>query len=605
MKLHIGKNSAGHDFTLPVDAATQTFAFIARKGAGKTYAAGKLVEELIRAEVQCVILDTVGNWYGLRLAAEGSGKPGLDVPVLGGLRGDIPITAEGGALVADIIADSGRSLIIDISQFSKSDRKRFATALGEKLWARKKAEPEPTPLHLVLEECQLIVPQFVGRDDARMVGVYEEIIRLGRNYGIGCSMITQRPQSVNKEVLTQTECLVVLQVNGVPERKALKEWIVQQGMDVHLVDALPSLPIGTAFIWSPQWLNILEKVVIGKKWTLDASSTPKVGEKKVRRELKPLDLADLREKMAATIERAKAEDPKALMARIRQLEQELKKKPAAEPVMDAGVISQAIERAVAKALTAQEAEWQKAIATFKRLYDAAAKRVAEAHQFWQDTLPKIDAAFVAIPEAAHPGPVNACKSAQNITEIITRPHSKHAMAVLAPVRHVAVASSIETDLDGPSLKILGALTWWRAIDVNEPTLAQLAAVAGYTPTGGSFGTYLSRLSTQGLIERGGGRVSILYAGLEVSPSRDVQPTLAELHDMIRGILDGPGTKIINTVIARGGAAVSAAQIAEETGYEPTGGSFGTYLSRLSSLGLIHRARGMVEPTEVLFPPGLH
>jgi hypothetical protein len=32
------------DLSLPVDAATQTFAFIARKGAGKTYAAGKLTE---------------------------------------------------------------------------------------------------------------------------------------------------------------------------------------------------------------------------------------------------------------------------------------------------------------------------------------------------------------------------------------------------------------------------------------------------------------------------------------------------------------------------------------------------------------------------------
>jgi hypothetical protein len=84
-------------------------------------------------------------------------------------------------------------------------------------------------VHVVLEECQLIIPQFVGRDDARMVGIWEEIVRLGRNYGIGVTMITQRPQSVNKEVLTQTECLLVLQVNGVPERKALKEWIVHQG----------------------------------------------------------------------------------------------------------------------------------------------------------------------------------------------------------------------------------------------------------------------------------------------------------------------------------------------------------------------------------------
>jgi DNA helicase HerA-like ATPase len=88
MKLEIAE-----DLSLPLDAATQTFAFIARKGAGKTYTAGKLVELLLDAGVQVVVLDTVGNWYGLRLAADGK-KPGFDVPVLGGLRGDIPQKAD-------------------------------------------------------------------------------------------------------------------------------------------------------------------------------------------------------------------------------------------------------------------------------------------------------------------------------------------------------------------------------------------------------------------------------------------------------------------------------------------------------------------------------
>src|SRR5438045_2179216 len=112
------------DLSLPIDAATQTFAFIARKGAGKTYADGKL---------------------------------------------------------------------------------------------RKKGERHPVPVHLMIEESQLIVPENFGGDSARMVGIYEEIIRLGRNYGIGVSMISQRPQSVNKEVLNQTECLLVGQVNGAHE----------------------------------------------------------------------------------------------------------------------------------------------------------------------------------------------------------------------------------------------------------------------------------------------------------------------------------------------------------------------------------------------------
>src|SRR6267142_219580 len=167
------------DLSLPIDAATQTFAFVGRKGSGKTYGAGKLAELLMDAGVQTVILDTVGNWYGLRISADGKGK-GFDIPVLGGLRGDIPLEATGGELVADLVVETGRSVIVDLSQFSLGDRKKFATAFGIRLWQRKKAESDPSPLHLVIEESQLIIPQIVRGDDARMVGIYEEIIRLGR-----------------------------------------------------------------------------------------------------------------------------------------------------------------------------------------------------------------------------------------------------------------------------------------------------------------------------------------------------------------------------------------------------------------------------------------
>lgn len=316
-ELHIASN-----LSLPIDAATQTFAFIARKGAGKTYAAGKLAECFLDVGVQVVILDSVGNWYGLRLLADGK-TPGYDIPVIGGLRGDIPLEATGGHLIADIVTETGRSVIVDISQFNKSDRQRFATAFAEQLWKSKKAERHPSPVHLIIEESQLIIPETVRGDVAKMVGIYEEIIRLGRNYGIGVSMITQRPQSVNKEVLNQTECLFALQVNGKHERIALRDWMTYRGAEKTLVDELPSLPVGSAYVWSPQWLGILRKVKIGQKKTFDASATPKVGSYQVRRELKPLNLDDLKARMAATIEKAKASDPKELNAIIAGLRRDL------------------------------------------------------------------------------------------------------------------------------------------------------------------------------------------------------------------------------------------------------------------------------------------
>ena len=46
----------------------------------------------------------------------------------------------------------------------------------------------------------------------------EDLVRLGRNFGLGCIMLTQRPQSIHKAVWSQAELAVVFQLNGPRER---------------------------------------------------------------------------------------------------------------------------------------------------------------------------------------------------------------------------------------------------------------------------------------------------------------------------------------------------------------------------------------------------
>jgi acetolactate synthase small subunit len=65
-------------------------------------------------------------------------------------------------------------------------------------------------------------------------------------------------------------------------------------------------------------------VKIAKKKTADVSSTPKPGMKAVEpQELKPVELEELRAKMAATIERAKAEDPRELQKELADVKRRL------------------------------------------------------------------------------------------------------------------------------------------------------------------------------------------------------------------------------------------------------------------------------------------
>jgi hypothetical protein len=546
------------DLSLPIDAATQTFAFIARKGAGKTYAAGKLAECLIDAGVQVVILDSVGNWWGLRLSADGK-EAAYDIPVIGGLRGDVPLEATGGKLIADTIVETGRSLIIDVSQFSKGDRQRFATDLGERLWMKKKAERDPSPVHLIIEESQLIVPERVsGRDmGARMVGIYEEIIRLGRNFGIGVSMISQRPQSVNKEVLNQTECLVCLQVNGKHERDALKGWIVHQGMDRNLVDELPSLPIGTAYIWSPQWLNILQKVRIGQKKTFDASATPKVGTHQVRRDLKPLQLDDLKDRMAATIEKAKQDDPKELRKQIAELKRAQQKNDP-DP--------QAVERAVSKAVADAQREFQQAQRENERAINDLRGRL--------DKIASLAHLNGHAPAIAEYKPVTP-------RVVVDRPTPSKAREFKP-----------SGDLPIGEQKILAALIQYP----NGLERNQLTTLTGYKRS--TRDAYIQRLGEKGLV-RVAGKVFATDEGIAALPDYEPLPTGEALQSFWRGKLPAGEWAILESLISEYPSAVDREALTETTGFKRS--TRDAYLQRLASKELVITAgRGEVKASDNLF-----
>jgi hypothetical protein len=239
----------------------------------------------------------------------------------------VDLRPESGALMADLVVDKHISVVLDVMHFRKAERTRFATAFAEQFFHRKKTAR--TACHLFIEEAQAYLPQMVRGDEARMVGVFEDIGKVGRNYGIGNSLISQRPQAINKDVLNQVEVLLAFQTNGPQERKAIAGWTAENtDAGAALVQELPKLHVGHAQVWSPQWLRTAKQVHISKRITYDASSTPTQKAKAIRpKTLAPADLAALGEQITATIEKAKADDPRELRKQIaeRSCKKELKK----------------------------------------------------------------------------------------------------------------------------------------------------------------------------------------------------------------------------------------------------------------------------------------
>jgi uncharacterized protein len=274
--LGVTKLRISPDLSLPPEAITQTFAILAKRGVGKTYTAAVMVEEMLKAGLPVCVVDPIGVWWGLRAAADGKAA-GLSIVVLGGDHGDVQLDVAAGAVIADVVIDERLSVVLDLSLFRKGEQVRFVTDFAERLYHRNRE-----PLHLVLDEADAFAPQRPQRGQERMLGACEDLVRRGRARGLGVTLVTQRAAVLNKDVLTQVEVLVALRTIAPQDRDAVDAWIKVHGtaeQRQEMMASLPSLPVGTAWFWSPGWLDIFQRVKVRQRETFDSSRTPKVGER--------------------------------------------------------------------------------------------------------------------------------------------------------------------------------------------------------------------------------------------------------------------------------------------------------------------------------------
>lgn len=321
MTLHLG--TADQPLDLPDDAATEAMAILGQRGAGKSNALVVLAEELYAAGVPWVAVDPKGDWWGIRSGVDGA-SPGLPVPIFGGFRGDIPIepTAAAGRYLADLIFDTNLTCVLDVSTFSLGERARFLAPFFDTLYRRHHADP--TVRHLLLEEAHVYIPQVVDREEGRLKEAAARCVLLGRTWGLGATVATQRSAKISKDVLTQVGVLFAMWTSGTQDRAAIKEWVKEHGTPDDLVASLPSLPKGTAWLWAPGVLGRVEQVTFRRRRTFDSAATPKVGQKaRPPATLADVDLATVKDAMAELIAKAEADDPAALRRRIAQLERDL------------------------------------------------------------------------------------------------------------------------------------------------------------------------------------------------------------------------------------------------------------------------------------------
>src|SRR5690606_13171256 len=98
---------------LPQEALERHIAILGKTGSGKSNTAKVIAERLMAAGERVCAIDPTGTWWGVRLAQDGKRASKFKPVIFGGNHADIQITGDHGAAIAEAIATSSTSAIID------------------------------------------------------------------------------------------------------------------------------------------------------------------------------------------------------------------------------------------------------------------------------------------------------------------------------------------------------------------------------------------------------------------------------------------------------------------------------------------------------------
>lgn len=259
------------EISLPLEASTWVISYLAKRGAGKTYDAAVQAEEMLKAHIPIVVVDGMGIWWGLRVSADGKGE-GLPVVVFGGEHADLPLVNDKAVAMAKAVVESNISCVLDLSGFSKYAMRRIVMDFLNELYRLNRVDR-----HVFIEESDMFAPQRpIGQDEALCLSAVDNFVRRGGNHNLGCTLITQRSAVLNKDILTQSDCLVILRTLAPQDKKAIQAWVEEQtDKDKNALrewyDSLKTLENGEAWVWHPEKPAIFVKTKYRHRETFHAT----------------------------------------------------------------------------------------------------------------------------------------------------------------------------------------------------------------------------------------------------------------------------------------------------------------------------------------------
>jgi hypothetical protein len=335
---------------------------------------------------------------------------------------------------------------------------------------------------------------------------------------------------MSKAVSELADAIFAFRTVGPNSLAAILEWLgehVEKERIKGLAERVRSLDRGEALVVSPGWLKFEGVVRIRLRETFDSSATVKGGERaRAPRGVgaKP-DLANIRHRMEATIERVKADDPRELRKQLAEARAELKRAQAAKPGPAA---APAKTRDVPVLKDGQITRIEKVVDRARDGMATLLKRHAEQVDALSQRLQVVVTEVGLLRDQIKPVAAGASRGGSHeIAHQPTRaPAAPQPAGAIPPrARRVEGTGGAAGQLSGVEQRILDALAELKVMGVHRPQRIQAAFLAGYTNLSSKgFVNGLSSLSSGGYVGYpGSGMVALTprgdaYANAPAAPS---------------------------------------------------------------------------------------
>ncbi|PSQ55741.1 ATP-binding protein [Halobacteriales archaeon SW_12_67_38] len=245
--------------TLPtVEILTGRGFITGKSGSGKSNTASVIAEQLLEEGFNLLIVDTEGEYYGLKERFEVL-HAGADEFC------DVEIGPEDAESIAEAALVENVPVILDVSgYFDAEEAERLIHDVVAHLFRKEKRERKP--FLILIEEMQEYLPQSGGGTD--LAKLLKRIGKRGRKRGFGICGMSQRPSSVDKDFITQCDWLVW-------HRLTWKNDVSIAGdvLGSERADLIQGFDAGEGFLLT-DWDDSVDRVRFRRKATHDAGATP-------------------------------------------------------------------------------------------------------------------------------------------------------------------------------------------------------------------------------------------------------------------------------------------------------------------------------------------